>query len=129
MRISDWSSDVCSSDLNLNRRIGRGRRYHEEWVLLSFQGQERSRTPVARTLSGGERDSAGPARGPSKGTSLRSPACVPDISETLLRNVPRSDLPAPGLPCFQPVLSGPALLLDRVSPLSLGSSRFALAFL
>src|SRR3546814_9474044 len=34
MRISDWSSDVCSSDLEVNLRTGPGPTYPIEWVYL-----------------------------------------------------------------------------------------------
>src|SRR3546814_6880034 len=32
MRISDWSSDVCSSDLTDGRRLGQGGGHYDRWL-------------------------------------------------------------------------------------------------
>src|SRR3546814_20245803 len=49
MRISDWSSDVCSSDL-------RGRPRHVVSYLRDFLFEDRQATAKVATLSGGERN-------------------------------------------------------------------------
>src|SRR3546814_2369086 len=53
MRISDWSSDVCSSDLTvlrqaLEHRVGRGALGHQHCV--GAHGQRKSQ-PIAQTVS------------------------------------------------------------------------------
>src|SRR3546814_2774105 len=39
MRISDWSSDVCSSDLSLPREASYEKRFAKDWERLSRSGR------------------------------------------------------------------------------------------
>src|SRR3546814_1896190 len=50
MRISDWSSDVCSSDLNINGIEIQSRAYIGRF---NFKGQDQQK--MVGSLSGGER--------------------------------------------------------------------------
>src|SRR3546814_914271 len=60
MRISDWSSDVCSSDLVRRHRAGRDRRLLPA-VPLVAQGWQRLAAAAGRGRAGGIRLAADPA--------------------------------------------------------------------
>src|SRR3546814_15971335 len=73
MRISDWSSDVCSSDLDADRRRGEAfhvaeHREHRRRVVQAAQGGGVSR------LAEGKEPDAGLCRGRHPGFGLAGPA-------------------------------------------------------
>src|SRR3546814_1675928 len=55
MRISDWSSDVCSSDLLFDRRVEPGAPFLDMTIEVRFDG-ERQRPLLAKRVEGGRRD-------------------------------------------------------------------------
>src|SRR3546814_5618543 len=64
MRISDWSSDVCSSDLS-SQRLGRARRKASEWSPIERDHRAECADPRsrARIMRGARRLPAGDADG------------------------------------------------------------------
>src|SRR3546814_11876286 len=55
MRISDWSSDVCSSDLLFDRRVEPGAPFLDMTIEVRFDG-ERQRPLLAKRVEGGRRE-------------------------------------------------------------------------
>src|SRR3546814_9294135 len=47
MRISDWSSDVCSSDLVIDRRLPRSHHHGDDWIDHLRIRRESLRCPFA----------------------------------------------------------------------------------
>src|SRR3546814_15212967 len=74
MRISDWSSDVCSSDLTRRRRLAPGRRAHDRGRarIGSRRGPHLARTePHLARRRVGRRT----IRGPGPGIEIGRAAC------------------------------------------------------
>src|SRR3546814_14152007 len=131
MRISDWSSDVCSSDLGNSR--------HACGALLQH-GRLSPRNSLATGLPGKSREfSAGtPSTSPAlhqhfKGTSMRSDRQAPrgslhslTLESALLRDNLLGDPPRPDVPDYLP--AGPGgnaitLLVDHPIGRTSGRAR------
>src|SRR3546814_20703760 len=78
MRISDWSSDVCSSDLRRGRHQRRARLYaakiHREDIEMVGGGAERDRARLGMSSPGNSRRTGRGNDNPADGFPLRSAA-------------------------------------------------------
>src|SRR3546814_2349191 len=101
MRISDWSSDVCSSDLQRSRGHGRAYpklRLHPPKVVLHHV--ERHRVGVARALLCGGVGQAGGATSSRQLTpTYRSAAACRHLYDTSTKNGSFGQIP--GRPAFE----------------------------
>src|SRR3546814_19300158 len=77
MRISDWSSDVCSSDLRQGEKASRSARHQDTYMLSLFQ---RKRPPVAAAPS------------PAPDTDLPNGLLRPESAASLLATPRRQTL-------------------------------------